>query len=120
MSKFQNTLVEAAYAVAGHGFAQEESGNVEELTGWNALVSVNATVLINLGEDELHERYTSFLWLTVEEPAGFFVWIRQDNQGFVKCIEFGTDSSLVSGTDKVNADWDAFVESQDEVEVDYV
>ena len=34
MSKFANLRAEAAYVIANHGFAEEESGSVEEADGW--------------------------------------------------------------------------------------
>lgn len=80
-SKFNCALVEEAYDIAGDGFAEAEFGSVEDLCGWNALVSVGESL----------------------------VWIQEDSQGFVDLVMHGGDGGLRSGTDLVNAAWDEFV-----------
>lgn len=108
MSKFDGILSEAAYAVSGHGFTEDVFGTVEDSYGYNALVSVNGNVLQFIDEDELRDRYLAEY--SPYEPAGLLVWIREDSQGFVTAVEFGSDSGLRSGIDFVNRAWDAWVE----------
>lgn len=101
MSKFDNILAEAAYAICNHGFAEDEFGSVEYGTGWNALAVVSPVLLRNVGEtenaDKLEDEYGT---------ESFLVWIREDSQGFVTLVEHGTDNGLTSGTDKINREFD--------------
>lgn len=84
MSKFQTVLAEVAYAIAGHGFAENEIGSVSEPGEgpWQATVRVTRMGLMNLGEDDLME---SFVEAVGEDHADdeFYVWITEDEQGFV-------------------------------------
>lgn len=103
--KFDNVIAEAAYEIAGHGFAEEEYGEVST-TGWNALVTVSATTLLNIGADaDLIERFRA----EVPGIAGALAWIRESNEGFVTLVKHGTDEGLHSGIDIVNRDWDEFI-----------
>lgn len=112
MSKFDSTLAEAAYAVAGHGFAEDEFGSVQDI-GWNAVVVVSSTVLLNLGEDlDLIDRLTDEFPDTLRD--GYLVWVREDSQGFVSVVEYGSDSGLRSGSDLVN---EAFDKARDEFDL---
>ena len=52
MSKFDNVLAEGAYEITLHGFADEEYGTTDT-TGWNALVTVSAVTLLNVGATDL-------------------------------------------------------------------
>lgn len=84
MSKFSDVLSEAAYAIAGHGFARE-FGSVEDRDGWNAIADVSPVLLRNVGEDELADR--------LEAEYGDrqrVVWINEDSQGFVGKVRAGT------------------------------
>lgn len=102
MSKFGSPLAEAAYLIAGNGFALEEHGSVEEAIGWNALIDLNSTVLLNLGaETELIEDAVQ-AHPELRSAAGLLVWIREDSYGFVDVVEFGSDQNLKSATDLVN------------------
>lgn len=113
MSKFENAIAEGAYVTANHGFTEEEYGDVST-TGYNALVSVSATTLLNLGENDLAEEFRKM----VPGIAGALVWIRETNEGFVNVIEWGTDEGLTSGTDRVNQKWDEFVTEMDKAAED--
>lgn len=109
MSKFESPLAEAAYAVCNHGFAEEEFGTVQDI-GWNALVDVTPTVLLNLGETDLFRKVQD-----QNMPfSGYLVWVREDSQGNVSVVEFGSDEGLRSGTDLVN---EAFDKARDEYDV---
>ena len=107
MSKFDSPLAEAAYAVANHGFAEEEFGSVTLPEGWNALVDLTPTVLLNLDETDLFR--------TMQNEgmpfSGYLVWVREDSQGFVSVVEFGSDEGTRSGSDLVN---EAFDKARDE------
>lgn len=104
MSKFDNTLAEAAYAVCNHGFAEDEFGTVDDI-GWNALAVVSSTVLLNLDvEDDLIQRVLAEFPET--RTSGLLVWIQEDSQGFVTVQSFGSDEGLRSGTDLVNEAYD--------------
>ena len=102
MSKFDSVLAEAAHAISTHGFTQSEFGSTED-GGWNGLVDVSATVLLNLGEHELRDRFTT---AHGDAVGGFLVWLREDSQGFVSVVEFGSDSGARSGTDLVGRAFD--------------
>lgn len=102
MSKFDSMLAEAAYAVAGHGFAEDEFGTVDETIGWNAVVNVTPTVLLNLDETDLFRKVQND-----RMPFdGYLVWVHEDSQGFVSVVAYGSDSELRSGTDSVNEAFD--------------
>ena len=95
MSKFQNMLAEAAYFIAGNGFSVYEEGSVEELDGWNALVTVSMPVLLNLGMDEYS--LSQVLKEFPEARSGeVLVWVQEDSQGFVNILGTG---------DQVESDW---------------
>ncbi len=104
MSKFDSILAEAAHVIHLHGFAADEYGSSTEGDGWNGLVDVSATVLLNLGETEVRER---FMAEHGDAIAGFLVWIREDPQGFVSVVEYGSDEGTRSGTDLVSQAFDA-------------
>jgi hypothetical protein len=108
MGKFDSVLAEAAHVIHMHGFAADEFGSATESDGWNGLVDVSATILLNLGETELQERFAAEHGHVV---GGFLVWIREDSQGFVSVVEFGSDSGLRSGTDVVSQAFDAASEA---------
>lgn len=95
MSRFDNTLAEAAYMVAGHGFALYEEGTVEEADGWNALVTVSLPVLLNIDASEF---FCSALLAGYPEVRNneVLVWVQEDSQGFVSTPGFG---------DHVEQDW---------------
>lgn len=80
--KFQTVLAEAAYAIAGHGFAEQEIGSatVPGEGPWQATVRVTRVGLLNLGEDDLAERFAEHV---VNHECEFYVWITEDGDGFV-------------------------------------
>src|SRR5687768_588281 len=101
MSKFDNAIAEAAYEIAGHGFTEETYGEVST-TGWNALVTVTPSVLLNLGSDsDLIDRVRAEG--VYELTDGVLAWIRESNEGFVTLVEHSTDVA------EVEAKWNAFV-----------
>jgi hypothetical protein len=104
MSKFDSVLAEAAHVIHMRGFAADEFGSSVEGNGWNGLVDVSAVVLLNLEEDELHER---FIAEHGDAVGGLLVWIREDSQGFVSVVQYGSDEGTRSGTDLVNQAFDA-------------
>lgn len=81
MSKFDNVLAEGAYEITLHGFADEEYGTTDT-TGWNALVTVSAVTLLNVGATDLSERFR-------QEYGGdtAYAWIRENNEGFVTLVD---------------------------------
>jgi len=88
-SKFSDsTLAEAAYAIAGHGFA-DTFGEASDLTGWNGLATVSPVLLMNVGETDLAETLRARYG-----DAEYIVWIREDNSGFVDVVEWGTSSAV--------------------------
>lgn len=95
MSKFENMLAQSAYQIAGEGFAIYEEGSVQELDGWNALVTVSKPVMLNLGMDEY-----AMAQLLKETPEVRYnevlVWVQEDTQGFVNILGTG---------DQVESDW---------------
>lgn len=99
-------LSESAFAVANHGFAEEEyvPPNTRPGADWHALVTVSATVLLNLGETDLAERFRD----KVPGIAGALIWIKTTADGTVQVVEWGTDEGPTSGTDKVSRAWDEF------------
>lgn len=110
MSKFANVRAEAAYAVAGHGFADEESGSVEEIDGWNALVTVSAQVLMNLGETDLFNRFRD-----AHQGATMFVWVRVDSDGFVHLIDTIWDTNR-EPLKRIEDRWNAWQEELDDLQ----
>lgn len=100
---FDSALAEAAHAIAGHGFAEAEFGSVQE-GGWNALVVVSPTILLNLGENEVRDTLLDFM--PNMPVAGYLVWIREDSRGFVTEVEYASDEGLRSGTDLLNRAFD--------------
>jgi hypothetical protein len=115
MSKFDSVMAEAAHVIHAHGFAADEFGSSVEGAGWNGLVTVSAPVLLNLGENELRDRFVAEHSDTV---GGFLVWIQEDTQGFVSVVEFGSDEGTRSSTDLVNQAFDAANAAQDTDETD--
>lgn len=113
MSKFDNVIAEAAYAIAGHGFADEESGSVEETDGWNALVTVSSAVLLNLHEFNICERFRD-----AHQGATMFVWIREDSDGFVRIIDMIWDTNRES-LKRVEDRWSAWQEELDDLRDGY-
>lgn len=105
MSKFDSPLAEAAYAIANHGFSVDDFGTVQDI-GWNAIVTVSSTVLMNLGENEIREKFDAHYG-----DETFLVWVREGVAGSVTVVESGTDSGLRSGSDLVN---EAFDRARDE------
>lgn len=91
-------LADAARIVANHGFALDEFGNVDELSGWNALVDTTAVGLLSLGEVETHSRMVAS---RLDQIGGYLVWIMVDNDGHTSLVDFGDDQGLRSGTDSV-------------------
>lgn len=83
-SKFSDVAAEAAYAIAGHGFAEDEFGSVDHY-GWNALVVVNSTCVLNIGDEELAQRLRA-AHPGIDVGADLAVWIREDAQGFVDTV----------------------------------
>lgn len=88
MGKFGTALAEAAYFIGGNGFNEGEQGSVEEADGWNVLVRVSATSLLNLGaSDDMIER------LVGEAPetrnGDVLVWLHEDDMGFVDVLSIG-------------------------------
>ena len=102
MSNFDDVLAEAAYSIANHGFAEDEFGTVEDAAGWNGIVVVSPTILLNLDEKNIRDRYENLYG-----NDDLLVWVREDSQGFVTVVEYGSDSGLRSGTDLVNEAFDA-------------
>lgn len=110
MSKFANVRAEAAHVIAGHGFADEESGSVEETDGWNALVTVSAQVLMNLGEEDLWKEF----YLN-HAGSEMFVWIREDSQGFVHVVDLIWDTNR-EPLKRVEDRWNAWQEALDDLQ----
>ncbi len=113
MGKFDSVLAEAAYTIMLHGFTEDQFGTSDS-GGWNGLVDVSATGLLNLGEDELRERFVA---KHGDAAGGYLVWIREDSQGFVTLVEYGDDAGTRSGTDAVARAFDAASEDYDQEEV---
>lgn len=84
MSKFDSVIAEAAYEITLHGFADEEYGTTDT-TGWNASVPVSAVTLLNVGAVDLSERFRA-----EHGDTTLYVWIRENNEGFVNLIEWST------------------------------
>ena len=103
MSKFDSVLAEAAHMISMHGFTADEFGSSTEGDGWNGLVDVSATVLLDLGEGDLRDR---FVTEHGDAVGGFLVWIREDSQGFVSVVEYGSDEGTRSGVDLVGRAFD--------------
>lgn len=88
MGKFGSALAESAHFIAGNGFNEGEQGSVGEAEGWNVLVRVSATSLLNLGaSDDMIER------LLEEAPetriTDMLVWLHEDGMGFVDVLSIG-------------------------------
>lgn len=103
--KFADTLAEAAYTIAGHGFAADEFGTVQDI-GWNAIVDVTFNGMLNLDMD------TDLISRTLYEhpcvrSGGLLVWIKENTEGFVNVVSYGSDEGAVSGSDMVNRQFDA-------------
>jgi hypothetical protein len=60
-SKYQNALTEAAYAVAGEGFASDTSGDLSDGCDWSALVVVDGRCVI------IREDAQGFVWTDYAE-----------------------------------------------------
>lgn len=111
----RDTAAEAAWAIAGNGFMLDEHGSTDLTTGWNALVEVSAVTLLNIDEPELSARFAAEC---TDDIAGALVWIRQTTDGQVSTVQWAADGGTRSGTDMVNAAWDAFIAEQDTDEED--
>lgn len=111
MSRFQNVLAEAAHAVCNHGCGEEEFGSTGDTGGWNALAVVSGTILMNLDEADLWERYVNEQGDPPGDPSGWLVWINEGEQGDVFEIMRGHDGGLGSGTDLVNRAFDKMMEA---------
>lgn len=85
MTKFTDVTAEAAYIIAGEGFA-EEFGNVETTAKWNALCDVNHVTLRNIGENELADRFKA-----EHGENTITVWVQADSDGFVSTIEHSSN-----------------------------
>jgi hypothetical protein len=114
MSKYQNVLAEAAYAIAGHGFAEDEIGDLSEPNRgpWQALVIVSAVLLLNVGETELAERLRASD--DIDGESEFFVWVIEHDNG---SVEMDTMCDVVAMPDQVNVimrDWASVIEHYDE------
>lgn len=111
-SKFDNVIAEAAYEIAGHGFAEEEYGTVDT-TGWNALVQVSAVTLLNVGAADLSERFRA-------EFGGdtVYAWIRENNEGFVTLIDHDphAEPTGIEAVDNRFAEFVADMDKRAEVE----
>lgn len=104
MTAFDSVLAEAAWAVAGHGFAETFGDLSAGDPSWNAFVHVSSTVLLNLDETELRERYDD-VW-RADGIDGRLVWIKQTDDGQVSVVMHGSDAGPRSGTDLVGRAWD--------------
>lgn len=109
MSKFDNVLAEGAYEITLHGFADEEYGTADT-TGWNALVTVSAVTLLNVGANDLSERF--------RQEYGddtLYAWIRENNEGFVTLVEHTNEDrqGLTSGADSINRAFDKYTAEMD-------
>ena len=72
-------LAQSARAIAGHGFAEHEVGDLSNGNGpWQALVRVTASCLLDLGEDDL----AAIMCHQIGSDE-WYVWISEDEQGFV-------------------------------------
>lgn len=93
-------LARAAFAIAGHGFAEEEFGNTEDSIHWNALVVVSGVLLLNLDETDIYDEYVEAGYVC---PAGreYLVWVQQDNDGHVMVKMYGPNE----GADRVSDLW---------------
>ena len=98
--KYSSILAEAADAVVCNGFAEDSFGDVQESFGFNALAVVSSTVLLNLGETDIREDYDSEFGDPQNDPSGYLVWIRENNEGFVDVVEYGSDA----GTESVSVE----------------
>jgi hypothetical protein len=108
---FDGVIAEAAFTLWEAGYALEESGSVEDVTGWNALVIVSTSELAKVDDTEdLADR------LHGEVPnTGALVWIREvySTPG-IRVMSYGTDGDARSGTDIVNREWDIYLEEAEE------
>ncbi len=86
MSKYESALAEAAYVIAGNGFAVDECGSVDEW-GWHALVVVSPVLLLNVGEADLAERVRAEVGDAEQD-----VLVREDSQGFVDVLAHGPEA----------------------------
>lgn len=108
MSKFDNVLAEAAYEISGHGFHEEEYGTTDT-TGWNAFASVSAVTLLNVGATDLSERFRA-----EHGESTLYVWIRENNEGFVNLIEWSTSvTGIERNFDKYTAEMDKAAEEEE-------
>lgn len=112
MSKFANVRAEAAYVIATHGFTDEQYGESGYGDGWNALVTVSAQVLMNLGEEDLWKSFYA-----THEGSTMFVWVREDSQGFVHCIDQIWDTNRES-LKRIEDRWNAWYLEVVEIEDD--
>ena len=93
-SKFDTACAEAAYFIAGHGFAESEEGSVDE-DGWNALVEVTHTVLLNLDAPAELFAAAAAEWPDLLHGAqSVTVWVHENSAGFVGTL--GRDTSGTS------------------------
>lgn len=81
--KFSNIEAECAHAIVGHGFAESEFGTVEDPGGWNGLVTVSAVLLLNVGEEELAQKFALEYLTKPARAQEIVVWLTEDDQGFV-------------------------------------
>lgn len=88
MSIFYSTLAEAAWAIANHGFATDSHGESEGPDGWNALVTLNAVTLLNVGETLLSEHFCSDYG-----EATLLVWLNQSANGGVSVVQYAGDDT---------------------------
>jgi hypothetical protein len=111
MSKFQNVMAEAAYAIAGHGFAEREMGSVTEpgQGPWQALVRVSRVLLLNIGESEMSVQYETYLKEEVNtaSDAQCYVWIIEDTDGNVTVDQYCNADWMPDQIAVMDRDWEA-------------
>jgi hypothetical protein len=81
MSRFDDILSEAAYAISGAGFG-DSIGSVDEL-GWYGRVEVSTVLLLNIGETTLADQFAR-----EHGDHEYDVIIHEDSQGFVDVDAF--------------------------------
>lgn len=76
--RFDDLLGQAAWAVANHGFVEQESWLEDDGGDWQGLVLVSSAVLLNLHEMALHQAVRCVIgegehlvWLRQSEETGF-------------------------------------------------
>jgi hypothetical protein len=117
--RFSSVAAEAAWEIAQHGFTTDEHGESEYGDGYHALVDVSPVTLRNVGADELADRFAAWLayhGADASTAAGALVWVRQTSDGQISVVEWGHDGGARSGTDAVARQWQAWVDTLDEID----